>query len=58
MLEPVTLEREKTLRLPKHEILLSFDNDSGAELFHDWWIWCGEEHFNQWCTEYQEGEEE
>ena len=51
MLEDVCLEREKTIRLPEHEIILSFVNDSGAVKFEDWWFQTGKEAFDDYCKE-------
>lgn len=49
--EPVTMENEKIIHLADHEILLSFENDSGAERFFDWWYMEGLKAFDSFCDE-------
>lgn len=51
MKENLTLEEQTTLRLPEHELLLSFVNDSGKEKFIDWWYEEGEGVFNNYCED-------
>uniref|UniRef100_A0AB39AJN9 Uncharacterized protein n=1 Tax=Vibrio phage P018-4 TaxID=3229728 RepID=A0AB39AJN9_9CAUD len=51
MIEDLDIETETTLRLPEHELLLSFVNDSGAEKFQDWWHESGKESFEDYCKE-------
>ena len=50
MIEEVSLENEVQLGLPAHEILLSFNNDSGAEKFEEWWFIHGQNQFDKYCT--------
>lgn len=51
--EPVELKRETTLRMAEHEILLAFNNDSGAELFDEWWSTEGEQTFDRFVEEHE-----
>lgn len=49
MKEDFSLERETTLHLADHEILLSFNNDRGAELFEEWMYNGGIKAFDEYC---------
>lgn len=51
--EDLTLNSEKVIHLAEHEILLSFNNDSGAVKFHDWWYEQGSAAFDKFCEEYE-----
>lgn len=51
MLEPLDILNEVTTRLPYHELLLSFQNDSGVVKFEDWWHQTGKESFEDYCKE-------
>lgn len=53
MIEEVTLQDDTTIRFAEHELLLSFNNDSGKEKFEDWWFTEGESLFNNYCKEYR-----
>ncbi len=33
----VTIDENITFQLPIHKVLLTFQDDSEAESFHDWW---------------------
>jgi hypothetical protein len=57
MIEDVSLDRETTLHLAEHEILLSFVNDSGAEKFDSWWFTQGRKLFDKYCEENYEDQE-
>lgn len=57
MIEDVDLNKETTLRLAEHEILMSFNNDSGAYRFDEWWFQEGKDMFDKWCEEYSEDNE-
>ena len=48
------------IEIPIHEVLLSFNNDTGAEAFHDWWDSNGLDEFSKWCSkdEYYKSETE
>ena len=50
MHEDVKLKDEKTIKLAGHEILLAFNNDSGAELFRDFWDNGGQDLFDDFCA--------
>ena len=41
----VTINKETTVSIPEHEILLSFNSDWQAEKFWDWWDEIGREGF-------------
>jgi len=49
--EEVSIDREFTVHLPEHRIMFSFQNDSGAEIFHDWWEDEGRERFDAYVEE-------
>lgn len=51
MIEELDIETSATLRLPDNEIVLCFQNDSGAEKFKDWWSLSGKEAFDDYCKE-------
>lgn len=53
MIEDVELIETTTREhyLAEHELLLSFNNDSGAEKFVDWWYYEGKEIFEDYCKE-------
>lgn len=46
-------EDEITYRVPEHEVLLSFNNDAGAEAFNDWWFSVGKKQFVEWIISQQ-----
>lgn len=43
-----SVEKERVVHLHEHEVLLSFNNDIGAELFESWWHVEGINHFKEW----------
>ena len=40
--------------LAEHEVFMSFNDDSGAYAFQDWWSEEGEKQFAEWCLESDE----
>lgn len=48
------MQREFTRHLAEHEIMLSFVNDVGAEMFTDWWNSEGVYEFEAWVKENKE----
>ena len=44
------LEDEVTYHLPEHEVLILFNNDAGAEAFHEWWNAVGKKQFEVWVS--------
>lgn len=38
---------------PDHHIWLSFNNDSGAELFYYWWNTEGHDFYQKYCADHQ-----
>lgn len=38
--------------IPRHEVLLSFNEDCQGEAFRDWWEDSGSEEFGKWCKDY------
>ncbi len=49
--EPLEIIDHLKVRLPEHELLLSFENDSGSEKFLNWWWNVGKELFDKYCEE-------
>ena len=49
MSEDYTFERDFHRDIHEHEVFISFNNDSGAEAFMEWWWDKGEKAFNKWC---------
>jgi hypothetical protein len=47
----VSLNNETTVHVAEHEILLSFENDDGAEAFTYWWNEVGEALMAAWCLD-------
>ncbi len=45
----VETPREIRHRLPDHEVLLAFFDDSGAGAFDVWWHSTGADLFGEWC---------
>ena len=54
--EHVDLVTERTVHFCDHEVLLSFNNDSGAHAFHEWWGLRGNQLFQKYCQEEFEDE--
>jgi len=50
--EDLTFEREVTHHIGEHEIMISFNNDSGAEAFDEWWHDVGSKLFMDWIKEH------
>ncbi len=50
-MEEVTILDHIQKRLPEHELLLSFQNNSGSEKFLNWWWESGKELFDKYCEE-------
>ena len=48
-IDPPDMPRELTTNVAEHEIMLSFVNDSDAEMFSDWWNSKGLEAFMKWA---------
>jgi len=44
----VEIRNEKTVRMPEHEVLLSFNDDVDAEHFEYWWNDIGLSEFSEW----------
>jgi hypothetical protein len=51
VIEQVTVLEESFIPCPEHEVWLSFCNDSGAELFLNWWYTTGHAAFQEYCKE-------
>lgn len=47
----IKLERELTVRLPEHQLGLSFNNDSDTEVFEEWWSDIGKELFEDYLLD-------
>lgn len=50
ILDEPSEDRELTLSIPEHQVLLSFVNDSDAELFSEWWNTEGWKRFKVWAS--------
>ena len=48
-IDPIQIRDEAIYRVPEHEMLLSFNNDSDAVLFWEWWQMVGEDTFKEWA---------
>jgi len=46
----VSIKQKKTVDIPRHEILMSFVNDSGARDFYRWWNNDGAKLFQKWLN--------
>ncbi len=48
MIEPYSFPETIDARVAEHEVFISFNNDSGAEAFHEFWHTEGKEAFEKW----------
>lgn len=46
--QDITVSNETQVRLPEHEVLVSFNSDWMAEAFSDWWGAIGQLKFIDW----------
>ncbi len=50
-IDSITINASVVYRPAEHEIFLSFNNDSDAEMFYGWWNKIGENAFKAWAAE-------
>lgn len=48
-IEPPDMDREFTTHVAEHEIYMSFNGDSDAALFEEWWNLKGLSAFQKWA---------
>jgi len=50
-IDPITVNASVKYQPAKHEIFLSFNDDSDAAMFYAWWNEIGEDVFKAWAAE-------
>lgn len=45
------LPRQLTIDVPEHQVVISFNDDSDADGFYEWWGIAGFEAFGEWIDE-------